>query len=84
MKSLFIYNKLPDWASDRLMPLGIGLVLLLSSAACSDQAAPTAPADSPSLDPEDVQALIGEAVQEAVKAAITESATGSGGKSYGI
>ncbi len=51
---------------------------MVASLACSSQAAPSGPADSPSLDPEEVQALLGEAVEEAVKAAITESATGSG------
>ncbi len=49
---------------------------MVATLACSGQAAPSAPADSPSLDREDVQAL----VQEAVKAAITESSTGSGGE----
>ncbi len=51
---------------------------MVATLACGSQAAPSAPADSPSLVPEEVQALIGEAVEEAVKAAITESATGSG------
>ena len=51
---------------------------MLATLACGGQAAPSAPAESPSLDREDVQALVKEAVQEAVKAAMTESSTGSG------
>jgi len=61
-----------------MLLLGWLSVFMVATLACSSQAAPSAPADSPSLDPEEVQALIGDAVQEAVKAAITESATGSG------
>ncbi len=67
-----------DRSRSKILLLGWLSVFIVATLACSSQAAPPAPADSPSLDPEEVQALIGEAVEEAVKAAITESATGSG------
>ncbi len=62
-----------DWTGSRLI-IGISMIILiLSAVACSGQAAPTDRSGSPSMGPEEVQALI----EESVKVAVTEAAVQS-------
>ena len=62
-----------NWARLKVLPLAFSIIFILAAVACAGQAAPTDRSGSPSLDSEEVHALIEDAVKVAVEEASVQS-----------